>query len=176
MKVPIPVGNEGARHWQVGSFQRQVAFSYVNFASKFLSICFKYLCKVIVRLFPEWWINQCTGKTCGRKKLAGWPHPGKNPWNPWISDTSLKTLKCPRISIVIFERSLKSPWILKMILEILEFWVWYDLAQTFWAHLCVCTVGSYASLSVSLSVRPSVTWPKFRLDHNTPYEEVRSPQ
>ena len=33
----------------------------------------------------------------------------------------------------------------------------------FWAHLCVCTVGSYASLSVCMSV----TWPKFRLDQKS---------
>ena len=30
----------------------------------------------------------------------------------------------------------------------------------FWAHLCLCTVGSYASLSVCLSVCLSVTRPK----------------
>ncbi len=38
--------------------------------------------------------------------MSGWPHP----WNPWISDMSLK--------------SLKSPWIIKMILQ---FWVHCDL-------------------------------------------------
>ncbi len=31
----------------------------------------------------------------------------------------------------------------------------------FWAHLCVCTVGTYASLFVD------VTWPKFILDQNS---------
>ncbi len=31
--------------------------------------------------------------------------------------------------------------------------------QYFLAHLCLCTVGSYASLSVRLSVCPSVTGP-----------------
>ena len=31
-----------------------------------------------------------------------------------------------------FERSLKSPWILKMILEVLELWVWNALQQTFY--------------------------------------------
>ncbi len=36
-------------------------------------------------------------------------------------------------------------------------------ANPFWAHLCHCTVGSYASLSVCT---PSVTWPKFRLEKN----------
>ncbi len=36
-----------------------------------------------------------------------------------------------------------------------------------WAHLCKCTVGSYASLCVRLSVRLSVTGPKFRLDNNS---------
>ncbi len=41
----------------------------------------------------------------------------------------------------------------------------------YWAHLCICTVGSYASLCVRLSVCPSVcpsvTGPKFRLDNNS---------
>ncbi len=43
--------------------------------------------------------------------------------------------------------------------------------HTFLAHMCVCTVGSYASLSVCPPVRPSVclslTGPKFRLDKNS---------
>ncbi len=43
-------------------------------------------------------------------------------------------------------------------------WLRFD----FWAHLCVCTVGSYASHSVCLSVRMSVTGPKFRLDKKSP--------
>ena len=35
-------------------------------------------------------------------------------------------------------------------------------------HTCaLCTVGSYASLSVHLSVCPSVTGPKFRLENNS---------
>ena len=38
------------------------------------------------------------------------------------------------------------------------------LLKGFWAHLCVCTVGSYASQSVCMSVCLSVTWPKFILE------------
>ncbi len=38
---------------------------------------------------------------------------------------------------------------------------------TFWAHLCTCTVGSYAPLCVCLSICLSLTWPKFRLDNNS---------
>ncbi len=34
----------------------------------------------------------------------------------------------------------------------------------FWAHLCICTVGSYALHSVCLYVFMSATWPKFKLD------------
>ncbi len=37
----------------------------------------------------------------------------------------------------------------------------------FWAHLCLCTVGSYASLSVCLSVCLLVTPPIFRLENNS---------
>ena len=35
--------------------------------------------------------------------LPGWPHPWKNPWNPWISDMSLKSVKSPWISIAILK-------------------------------------------------------------------------
>ncbi len=35
----------------------------------------------------------------------------------------------------------------------------------FWAHLCLCTVGSYTSLCICLSVCLSVTRPKLRLDN-----------
>ena len=46
------------------------------------------------------------------------------------------------------------------------FWGLWDLVEDnslqkhFWAHLCVCMVGSYASYCVCMSV----TWPKFRLE------------
>ena len=36
----------------------------------------------------------------------------------------------------------------------------------YWAHLCICRVGSYALYCVWLSVCLSVTWPKFILDKN----------
>ncbi len=38
----------------------------------------------------------------------------------------------------------------------------------FWSHLhlCSCTVGSYASLCIHLSVHLYVTWPKFRMIHS----------
>ena len=45
--------------------------------------------------------------------------------------------------------------------------IWVDLIflarPCYWAHLCLCMVGSYASLSVC----PSVIWPKFRLENNS---------
>ncbi len=45
------------------------------------------------------------------KKL---PHPWKNPWNPWISCQSLKSLKSPWILVKILE----DPW------KVLEFGKW----------------------------------------------------
>ena len=47
-------------------------------------------------------------------KWPGLPHPWKNPWNPWISSRSLKSLKNPWILLKILE----DPW------KVLEFWKW----------------------------------------------------
>ncbi len=50
-------------------------------------------------------------------------------------------------------------------------WHWFGsvfcTGVYFLAHLCLGTVGSYALLSVRLSVRPSITGPKFRLENNS---------
>ncbi len=40
-------------------------------------------------------------------------------------------------------------------------WAPSNVRLHFWAHLCICTVGSYALLSVCMYVCLDVTWPKF---------------
>ncbi len=54
-----------------------------------------------------------------------------------------------------------------------------ELREIFWAHLCFCTVGSYASLCVCLVVRlwldqnsdcTNSHWTKFQMLWNTQYE------
>ncbi len=60
------------------------------------------------------WLSNENNLVCS---CTGLPHPWKNPWNHWISCWSLKSLNF----IENFVGSLKSPWILKVILEILEF-------------------------------------------------------
>ncbi len=62
----------------------------------------------------------CTGIVIGECNTeTGWPHPGKKSLN---SRLVIEILEKSLNFCENFGKSLKSPWIFKMILEILEFW------------------------------------------------------
>ena len=81
-------------------------------------------------------------------------------WMTWRSAMLISALEGRHVQCMMLWAELKFPLQISVMGQ-----MWYFFSLHFWAHLCLCTMGSYASQSVCMSVCLSVTWLEFR--HST---------
>ena len=109
--------------------------------------------------YPNWDFNYPCSMTPAASYEAGYLHisPWTRSWNNHMCDNKyisqwLYIIPISSVGAWPFYKFIKHKW-KDHPLRLQHFY----FIRPFWAHLCLCTVGSYASLSVRLSVRCHLT-------------------